>query len=192
MPTRRWRWRHCWRRCGPTSSSTNVMPVHQRPSAREHSARRHLLSGATDEGRSDQLVAVAPDRRCRRQVRHPNDQAHRRPTDRPARRTQGGLPAVWADLEMPSGYAYGKSFRTVKTCVGTTFAGYGVGDSTALGIAIEERYQGLASPAKMKLAVTDARATARKRSARTSASSRSATVGGRYTSGARRGARPQG
>jgi nitrite reductase (NADH) large subunit len=64
------------------------------------------------------------------------------------------LPAVWSDLDMPSGYAYGKSFRTVKTCVGSDFCRFGVGDSTALGIAIEERYQGLASPAKMKLAVT--------------------------------------
>lgn len=64
------------------------------------------------------------------------------------------LPAVWADLGMPSGYAYGKSFRTVKTCVGSDFCRYGLGDSTALGIAIEERFQGLASPAKMKLAVT--------------------------------------
>ena len=64
------------------------------------------------------------------------------------------LPAVWADLEMPSGYAYGKSFRTVKTCVGSDFCRYGLGDYTALGIALEERYQGLASPAKMKLAVT--------------------------------------
>jgi nitrite reductase (NADH) large subunit len=64
------------------------------------------------------------------------------------------LPSVWADLDMPSGYAYGKSFRTVKTCVGSDFCRYGLGDSTALGIALEERYQGLASPAKMKLAVT--------------------------------------
>ncbi|WP_193047397.1 nitrite reductase large subunit NirB [Mycolicibacterium baixiangningiae] len=64
------------------------------------------------------------------------------------------LPAVWADLDMPSGYAYGKSFRTVKTCVGSDFCRFGVGDSTALGIAIEDRYKGLASPAKMKLAVT--------------------------------------
>ena len=64
------------------------------------------------------------------------------------------LPAVWSDLDMPSGYAYGKSFRTVKTCVGSDFCRYGVGDSTALGIAIEDRYKGLASPAKMKLAVT--------------------------------------
>ncbi|ANI40553.1 nitrite reductase large subunit NirB [Mycolicibacterium vaccae] len=64
------------------------------------------------------------------------------------------LPAVWADLDMPSGYAYGKSFRTVKTCVGSDFCRFGVGDSTALGIAIEERFKGLASPGKMKLAVT--------------------------------------
>ena len=64
------------------------------------------------------------------------------------------LPAVWADLDMPSGYAYGKSFRTVKTCVGIEFCRFGLGDSTALGIAIEARFQGLESPAKMKLAVT--------------------------------------
>ncbi|GGK63710.1 nitrite reductase large subunit [Sphaerisporangium melleum] len=64
------------------------------------------------------------------------------------------LPAVWADLGMPSGHAYGKSFRTVKTCVGLDFCRYGLGDSTALGIALETRFQGLESPAKMKLAVT--------------------------------------
>ncbi|GAA4707923.1 nitrite reductase large subunit NirB [Phytohabitans rumicis] len=64
------------------------------------------------------------------------------------------LPKVWADLDMPSGYAYGKSFRTVKTCVGSDFCRYGVGDSTALGIAIESRFQGLEAPAKLKLAVT--------------------------------------
>ncbi|GAA0918157.1 nitrite reductase large subunit NirB [Virgisporangium aurantiacum] len=64
------------------------------------------------------------------------------------------LPKVWADLDMPSGYAYGKSFRTVKTCVGSDFCRFGVGDSTALGIAIESRFQGLESPGKLKLAVT--------------------------------------
>ncbi|BFU44409.1 nitrite reductase large subunit NirB [Krasilnikovia sp. MM14-A1004] len=64
------------------------------------------------------------------------------------------LPQIWADLDMPSGWAYGKSFRTVKTCVGSDFCRFGVGDSTALGIAIEERYQGLEGPGKMKLAVT--------------------------------------
>ncbi len=63
------------------------------------------------------------------------------------------LPAVWADLGMPSGYAYGKSFRTVKTCVGQDFCRFGLGDSTSLGIRIEERFQGIAGPGKMKLAV---------------------------------------
>ncbi|HEY6422176.1 MAG TPA: nitrite reductase large subunit NirB [Pseudonocardiaceae bacterium] len=64
------------------------------------------------------------------------------------------LPGVWADLDMPSGHAYGKSFRTVKTCVGTDFCRFGLGDSTRLGIDIEQRYHGLESPAKMKLAVS--------------------------------------
>jgi len=64
------------------------------------------------------------------------------------------LPAVWEDLDMPSGYAYGKSMRTVKTCVGTDFCRYGLGDSTQLGVDIEERFSGLESPAKMKLAVS--------------------------------------
>jgi nitrite reductase (NADH) large subunit len=64
------------------------------------------------------------------------------------------LPDIWADLGMPSGYAYAKSFRTVKTCVGSDFCRFGVGDSTALGIALEERYQGIEGPGKMKLAVT--------------------------------------
>ncbi|MGY2003050.1 nitrite reductase large subunit NirB [Blastococcus sp. SYSU DS1024] len=63
------------------------------------------------------------------------------------------LPAMWADLGMPSGYAYGKSFRTVKTCVGSDFCRFGLGDSTQLGIDLETRFQGIESPAKMKLAV---------------------------------------
>ena len=62
------------------------------------------------------------------------------------------LPEVWRDLGMPSGHAYTKAFRTCKTCVGTDFCRYGVGDSTSLGIAIERRFQGIESPHKMKLA----------------------------------------
>ncbi len=61
---------------------------------------------------------------------------------------------MWADLGMPSGHAYAKSFRTVKTCVGADFCRFGLGDSTALGIAIESRLAGLEGPAKMKLAVS--------------------------------------
>ncbi len=64
------------------------------------------------------------------------------------------LPAAWRDLGMPSGHAYTKAFRTCKTCVGTDFCRYGLGDSTKLGIAIEKRFQGIEAPHKMKLAVS--------------------------------------
>jgi nitrite reductase (NADH) large subunit len=55
---------------------------------------------------------------------------------------------------MPSGFAYGKSMRTVKTCVGQEFCRFGLGDSTKLGVELETRLQGMESPAKMKLAVS--------------------------------------
>jgi len=64
------------------------------------------------------------------------------------------LPHVWNDLGMPSGYAYTKAFRTCKTCVGTDFCRFGTNDSTALGIAIEKRFQGVEFPAKLKMAVS--------------------------------------
>ncbi|MGY2128251.1 nitrite reductase large subunit NirB [Blastococcus sp. SYSU DS0617] len=63
------------------------------------------------------------------------------------------LPAMWSDLGMPSGYAYGKSMRTVKTCVGSDFCRFGLGDSTRLGIDLETRFQGIEGPAKIKMAV---------------------------------------
>ena len=62
------------------------------------------------------------------------------------------LPNVWRDLDMPSGYAYGKSYRTCKSCVGTDFCRFGVGDSTALAIRIETYLKGIDSPAKLKMA----------------------------------------
>ena len=64
------------------------------------------------------------------------------------------LPKMWADLGMPSGHAYTKAFRTCKTCVGTEFCRYGTNDSTALGIAIERRFQGFEFPAKVKMGVS--------------------------------------
>lgn len=64
------------------------------------------------------------------------------------------LPNVWKDLGIPSGHAYTKAFRTCKTCLGSEFCRYGVGDSTGLGIKIEKRFQGIESPHKMKLATT--------------------------------------
>lgn len=62
------------------------------------------------------------------------------------------LPAVWKALGIPSGHAYTKAFRTCKSCVGTDFCRYGLGDSIALAQKIERRFQGLESPHKMKLA----------------------------------------
>ena len=62
------------------------------------------------------------------------------------------LPKIWTELGIPSGHAYTKAFRTCKSCVGTDFCRYGVGDSIALAQKIERRYQGIESPHKMKLA----------------------------------------
>ncbi|MDQ6676244.1 MAG: nitrite reductase large subunit NirB [Acidobacteriota bacterium] len=62
------------------------------------------------------------------------------------------LPNVWRDLDMPSGFAYGKRFRTCKSCVGTEFCRFGIGDSTSLAIKIEMRFQGIDTPGKLKLA----------------------------------------
>ena len=62
------------------------------------------------------------------------------------------LPLIWADLGGPSGHAYGKRYRTCKSCVGTDFCRFGVGDSTSLAIRIENHLQGLDTPAKLKLA----------------------------------------
>ena len=55
---------------------------------------------------------------------------------------------------MPSGHAYTKAFRTCKTCVGTDFCRFGLGDSASLGIDIEKRFQGIEMPHKVKMAVS--------------------------------------
>ncbi len=62
------------------------------------------------------------------------------------------LPQVWADLGMPSGQAYTKGFRMVKTCVGTEFCRFGTQDSTAAGIELERRFEQLYTPHKVKMA----------------------------------------
>lgn len=67
------------------------------------------------------------------------------------------LPAVWADLNaagMVSGHAYGKSLRTVKTCVGSDWCRFGTQDSTGLGIKLEKLMWGAWTPHKVKLAVS--------------------------------------
>lgn len=67
------------------------------------------------------------------------------------------LPVIWKrliDAGMESGQAYGKSLRTVKSCVGSTWCRYGVQDSVAMAVELELRYRGLRSPHKLKMGVS--------------------------------------
>ncbi|MDP2901903.1 MAG: nitrite reductase large subunit NirB [Methylovulum sp.] len=67
------------------------------------------------------------------------------------------LPHIWKELiaaGFESGHAYGKSLRTVKSCVGSTWCRYGVDDSVSLAIELENRYKGLRSPHKIKFGVS--------------------------------------
>ncbi len=67
------------------------------------------------------------------------------------------LPLIWRELVdagFETGHAYGKSLRTVKSCVGSTWCRYGVQDSVGMALTLENRYKGLRSPHKLKLAVS--------------------------------------
>jgi len=67
------------------------------------------------------------------------------------------LPEIWqqlVDAGFETGHAYGKSLRTVKSCVGSNWCRYGVQDSTDLALRLENRYKGLRSPHKIKMAVS--------------------------------------
>lgn len=67
------------------------------------------------------------------------------------------LPKIWAQLSevgLETGHAYAKSLRTVKSCVGEAWCRFGVQDSTTLAIDLENRYKGLRTPHKVKMAVS--------------------------------------
>ena len=67
------------------------------------------------------------------------------------------LPMIWSDLYdagFETGQAYGKSLRTVKSCVGSTWCRYGMLDSVSMAVNLEMRYKGLRSPHKLKMAVS--------------------------------------
>jgi len=67
------------------------------------------------------------------------------------------LPDIWGELieaGFETGHAYGKSLRTVKSCVGSTWCRYGVQDSVGMALTLEDRYKGLRSPHKIKFAVS--------------------------------------
>ncbi|WP_077622241.1 nitrite reductase large subunit NirB [Sediminibacillus massiliensis] len=64
------------------------------------------------------------------------------------------LPKIWSELDMPSGSAYAKGLRTVKTCVGADFCRFGTQDSIGLGIKMEKKFEGLNTPHKVKMSVS--------------------------------------
>ena len=64
------------------------------------------------------------------------------------------LPAVWADIGMPSGHAYAKALRTVKTCVGSDWCRFGTQNSTQMGKDLERALWRMYAPHKVKLAVS--------------------------------------
>jgi nitrite reductase (NADH) large subunit len=67
------------------------------------------------------------------------------------------LPDIWeklVDAGFESGHAYGKALRTIKSCVGTTWCRYGVQDSVAFAVRLENRYKGIRAPHKVKSAVS--------------------------------------
>ena len=64
------------------------------------------------------------------------------------------LPAVWQDIGMPSGHAYAKALRTVKTCVGSEWCRFGTQDSTQMGKDLERAMWRMYAPHKVKFAVS--------------------------------------
>lgn len=67
------------------------------------------------------------------------------------------LPAIWSrliDAGFETGHAYGKSLRTAKSCVGSSWCRYGVDDSVGMAITLENRYKGLRTPHKFKIGVS--------------------------------------
>ena len=93
--------------------------------------------------------------RC--QAVRPVHEDHRRPAHRsvwgPGAGLAGDLGAI-GRAGFESGHAYGKALRTVKSCVGTTWCRYGVQDSVGFAIRVENRYKGIRSPHKIKMAVS--------------------------------------
>ena len=127
--------------------------LHQRPRARQHPEGRHVLGHPAHPRRRDQRRTS-----CAGSPTSPTS------TSVPMVKITGSqridllgvkkedLPKVWADLGMPSGQAYTKGVRMVKTCVGTEFCRFGTQDSTSAGIELERRFEQLFTPHKVKMA----------------------------------------
>jgi nitrite reductase (NADH) large subunit len=65
------------------------------------------------------------------------------------------LPGIWKDIGMPAGHAWGKSYRTCKSCIGIDYCRFGLGDSMGLAQKIEKTFRALSdTPGKLKLGTT--------------------------------------
>ena len=129
----------------------------QRSLLGQHPARRHLLGHP-----ARRRPARSRPTSWSRSARSPRSTASTPRSPAPSAstcsaRASTSCPLIWRDLVaagFESGHAYGKSLRTVKSCVGDTWCRYGVQDSVGLAVRIENRYKGLRSPHKLKSAVS--------------------------------------
>ena len=122
------------------------------PRARQHPEGRHVLGHPAHPRRRDHRRRAAPHRRRRGQVQVPMVKITGSQRIDLLGIKKADLPTVWADLGMPSGQAYTKGVRMVKTCVGTEFCRFGTQDSTSAGIEMERRFEQLFTPHKVKMA----------------------------------------
>ena len=132
----------------------SAIALHQRARPRQHPEGRHLLGDPAHVGRRDHADEL-------RRIADVVDK-YKIPTVK----VTGGqridllgvkkedLPGVWNDLGMPSGHAYAKALRTVKTCVGCEWCRFGTQDSTQMGKDLERALWRMYAPHKVKLAVS--------------------------------------
>ena len=130
-------------------------PLHQRAQPRQHPEGRHATSviprmwgGETNAGEL-RRIADAVDKYEIRTVKVTGGQR----IDLLGVKKED-LPAVWKDIGMPSGHAYAKALRTVKTCVGSEWCRFGTQDSTQMGKDLERALWRMYAPHKVKLAVS--------------------------------------
>ncbi len=137
------------------SAGRPAEPLHQRAQPRQHPEERHLLGDPAHVGRRDHRPS---------ELRRIADVVDKYKI--PTVKVTGGqridllgvkkedLPAVWQDIGMPSGHAYAKALRTVKTCVGSEWCRFGTQDSTQMGKDLERALWRMYAPHKVKLAVS--------------------------------------
>ncbi|KAL3956389.1 hypothetical protein ACCO45_009235 [Purpureocillium lilacinum] len=136
-------------RHGPPDART---AGHQRPLPRQHPARRQLLGRAARARRRDHPERLVVIGEVAREFGLYTKITGGQRIDMFGARKQD-LPAIWGRLVaagMESGHAYAKSLRTVKSCVGSTWCRFGIGDSVGMAVRLEERYKSVRAPHKIK------------------------------------------